>query len=98
MSDNGKIKTSEELAAERLKRYQDNPDSFTENVEIVVAVKRAPDGLMYKISGTAKELELCGINLLRKIMHALDNLEASANMHKVVPAKHGIIDFMRRRK
>lgn len=41
MGNNGqdKPKTPEELKAEQLKRYTDNPDTFTENDELIVAQK-----------------------------------------------------------
>ncbi len=57
MSDNGKEeqiprdeliqkeqpKTKEQFAEERLERYKNNPEAFTENSELIVAVKKDAD-------------------------------------------------------
>ena len=95
-------KTEEVLAQERLKRYQDNPQSFTEEHEIVVCVKRNPKGLMYMIDGKLpQELNIAWAELNRKIINILNSIEiyrAQEEKSKIIPAKHGILDFGRRHK
>ena len=80
MSDNGELKpeaekTPEQLASERLARYQANPETFTENTDIVACVMRSPKGPMIMIKGSQVELECAWAQLNLKIMNALRGIE-----------------------
>jgi len=96
MGDNGEPKTPEQ---ERLERYQKDPESFTENSELVVGVRRGEKGLSYLLQGNEQELNLCFSELTRKIMNVLNLIEATKqqNANKIIKP-HSVLDFVRRRK
>ena len=110
MSDNGKdiekeiVKTPEQLAQERLERYQKDPDSFTENFDLVVATKRSPLGLLTLINQASRvELELSWARLNHGIHNAITSIEMAEYMKKKevglhIPEKHRILRFARGRK
>ncbi len=71
--------------AERLKRYQSNPESFIETKrEVIVCMIRTPYGPMLYLGGHRQELQLAWAELNRKISHALDDFETQSKpkIHK----------------
>ena len=107
MSDNGKDlnqekppeKTSEQLASERLSRYLADPDKFVEMSEMVVCVKRTSIGPAMFIHGDKTELQIAWAEINEAIMGILRQMKLKAAMErqKIVPAKHGILNFARRK-
>lgn len=112
MGDDGKLekpeqKTDEQLEKERLERYQKNPYSFVEISDIILCVIRNPEsGIgMATFLGNCKRTELdIGISELNHLVQKkLLNWDMELQMKKqtsglITPNKHGILDFMRRRK
>jgi len=100
--DNGKkeIRTPEQIASDRLKRYQENPDKFTEDSQVVVCVRRSARGQEYLIQGSEQELNLAWCELNRRIMNVLNMIEIQKQeqQNKIIPAKGSMFDFARRRK
>ena len=95
------IKTEEQSKAEQAKRFADNPETFIEISELICAVIRNPKsqlGVSVMI-GNAKRSEIdisqselnYRIDLIRRQMDV-------GQQSKIVPARHGILDFGRRRK
>ena len=98
-------KTEEILAQERQERYIKNPDSFVECSEIVACCIREPNvgiGFSILISKCKRtELDIAQAEL----NHKMDMVRCSMDMEakialqsKIIPAKHGILDFGRRHK
>lgn len=100
--DNGQDKpiderTPEVLATERLLRYQANPESFTENTDLVLGVKKTANGLAYILgNNTPNGLKILKWDVDAQIDAAIYNIIA-ASKSKIVPVKHGIMDFVRRK-
>ena len=99
-NDNGKPepqaeKTPEQLASERLARYQANPESFVENSELVIGVKKTPQGLAYILGANS----VSGLKNLRwDIDTHIDNAIYAAMVDaksKVIPAKGSMFNFAR---
>jgi hypothetical protein len=97
-------KTEAQLATERLARYTAEPESFTENTDLIVAIKRSPKGMQTLINNATRvELELSWARLNHGIMNAITSIEMQEYMkkqseQKVLTPKHGMMDFARRRK
>jgi hypothetical protein len=107
MDDNGKDKPkpmteAEEkvfFAAERLKRYQLNPESFTEIGQIIICVKRSTEGLVCAVGGSEAELEYAWAKINRKIINVLNNLERINSQSKIVtPPKGSFLNFARHKR
>lgn len=104
--DNGSVdKTKEQLVEERLKRYQDSPDSFIEVKDILVACLKE-SGVIKVVGGKGNYSEYCmayaelitscgnTLNMMRT--QAMMQQEAANNLVK--PVSGGIMDFARRKK
>lgn len=74
------IKTTKQLAQERLERYQKNPEKFVEFSEIVVCVKRSTQGLGVYINGDKHELQIAWAELNESIMGILRAMKLEAAM------------------
>ena len=101
LGDNGKkeIKTPEQLASERFKRYQENPNKFTEDCQVVVCVRRTARGQEYLIQGSEQELNLAWCELNRRIINVLNTIEIQKQEgSKIIPAKGGLLNFARNRR
>jgi hypothetical protein len=99
MGDNGELqpKTNEELIKERLERYQKGPELFIEQSEVIVCVKRTPKGNMIMVNGTAIELKIAYTDITRALLKTIDEIEI-ANKNQIIQPKHGIVDFIRRKR
>jgi hypothetical protein len=97
-------KTPEQLAQERLERYQKNPDSFVEISELVVATIKTPKGMSIYISNHClkSDIALSMMELNHGISKMLLRREVESDMKRqaaqglIKPAR-GIIDFARRK-
>jgi len=104
MSDNGQPetpKTPEQLAQERLERYQKEPLMFIELTETVCCVaknEQSPLKLATFINPDAKRsaLGIALTELTYRIHCMLNQLDNQKN--KIIPAKHGILNFGRGRR
>lgn len=96
-------KTEIQLVSERFERYQKDPDSFTENKDLVVAIRRSPKGLMTLINNATRvELELSWARLNHGIHNTITSIEMQDYMRKeaekkIAIPKGGIMDFARRK-
>ena len=64
----GNEKTSEQLKEERRQRFEKNPNSFIEMSEIIVAVKRTPQGVAHYIgAASSQELNIAKIQVQLQI-------------------------------
>jgi len=109
--DNGELKkeeakTPEVLATERLARYQKDPQSFVEVSEIIACAIKTPGiglGVAVLVNNCKRseidiaktELEMAMIERLMELKQAADMQQAGI---KIVPAKHGMFDFVRRKR
>jgi len=104
MGDNGHIepvKTTEQLAKERLERYQKDPQSFIEIGEIVACAIKTP-GLGLGVAtfiGNCKrsELDIAYSELNMSMTERLMELRMAAQT-KIIPAKGSMFDFARRKR
>jgi len=98
MDDNHKPeaeKTAEQLASERFARYQANPESFTENSDLVIGVKKLSGGLAYILgANTIPGLKVLKWDIDMQIDNAIYNSMAEAKS-KIVPAKGSMFNFAR---
>jgi hypothetical protein len=104
MGDNGKIepgKTAEQLATERLTRYQANPESFIELNEVIACVIRNPGiglGVATYINPNCKRLEfdIAYSELQVSMIDMALQFRVRAELpNKVVPAKGNFLNFAR---
>jgi len=99
--DNGKIeeaKTSEQLATERLARYQANPQFFTENRDLILAVKRQDEGRSYFIGNTTPhELKIIKYDIDMQINSTIYQMIAESKS-KIIPAKGSFLNFARHKR
>ena len=109
MGDNGDIKgidkskpekTQEQLAQERLERYQKDPTSFTEITDIVASVIKKNGELCYLLGNNPIDLERAWAMLNRYIPGKLNYIERKvAEIQKTkLHIPHGIMNFVRRSK
>ena len=108
--DDGKLtpeptKTEEQLASERFSRYQKDPITFIELSDLICGVVRNPKSQLgvSVFIGIAKrsEIDIAEIELVHRISLTRRQMDIEAEMlhqSKIVPAKHGIFDFARKRK
>lgn len=102
--DNGKLeeKTQEQLKQERIDRFTKDPDSFTENTDLIVAMRRSPSGMMTLINNATRiELELSWARLSHGIHNAITSIEMQEYIKKntiVTPPKGAIPSFARSRR
>ena len=100
--ENKEPKTPEQLKEERLKRYQENPDSFVEYSEVIIAVLRKDKGMqpifgktnLYEITQAVSELQF---RLFKMRLDMELQLAELKEQNKIVKPKHGILDFARRK-
>ncbi len=92
--DNGKVKTPEQ---ERLERYQKDPNSFVERSELILAVKRSPEGVQYFIGNTtAHELKVIKYGIDLRIDSVIGSMIMASKSKIIQP--HGIMNFARGKK
>ncbi len=106
MGDNGKlelepVKTEEQLKTERAERYTKDPDTFIELSEVVCVVIRNPKSQLgvSVMVGNAKrsEIDIAQIELSYRIDLVRRQMDIqSEQAHKIIPAKHGILDGARK--
>ena len=95
------VKTPEQLAQERLERYQKNSANFVELQEVVCMVIKNPKsqlGVSVMVGNTQRSLLDIGITELTHIVNKvrLDmDIRQEMMKSKVVPATHGMIDGVR---
>lgn len=107
MGDNGKlepepVKTPEQLASERLKRYQENPDSFVEITDIIACVIRNPGvglGVATYIDPRCKrqEFDTAYSELQVSLMDFALQFRMRVDLanKKIIPAKGGFLQGIR---
>lgn len=98
--DNGEVKqekTEEQLASERMTRYQADPYSFIEVNDIIACVINTPKGPALRLKGTVFQLKVALAELMIAIPEYIKEM-VEANKPKIVtPQKHGILNFARRK-
>ena len=98
------IKTPEQLKLERAERFTKDPETFIEISELVCAVLHNPKsqlGISVMV-GVSKRSELntaqCELNhIIDATRRQMDRDAQEATQGKIVPAKHGIFNYARRR-
>jgi hypothetical protein len=106
--DNGKegLDTPEYLAAQRLTRYQKDPQSFVEVSEIIACAIKTPGlGLGVAVHiGNCKRSELdiakseLELNLIERLMELKSAAEMQQNGVKIIPPKGSMFNFARRKR
>ena len=100
------VKTPEVIAAERLARYQADPQKFVEISEIIACAIKTPGiGLGVAVFvGNCKrsEIDIAKTELEMAMIERLMELKQVSQMQqagvKILPAKHGMFDFVRRKR
>lgn len=106
---NGKLeqKTPEQFKEDRLKRYQEHPETFVELSEIVVMSIRNPKSQLgislFMGNASRKEIDLSWSELNHFISKSLMNMDIESAMKKeaeknLIHKPGGILNFARRRK
>jgi hypothetical protein len=102
MGDNGAVKNPEELAKERLLRYQADPQSFVEVSEIIACAVKTPGiglGVAIYIGNCKRsELDITWAELNTSMLEKLVQFRAEGaadNKPKILPGPHGVMDFIR---
>jgi hypothetical protein len=107
--ENGKVqeeKTPEQIRKERFERYQLAPDTFIELSDVVfVAFRNTKSALGVSfIVGNCKrsEMDISEIEIVHRLSMLRSRMDIEAQMKKqaeqVLVPKHGMMDFMRRKK
>lgn len=98
------VKTDEQLKIERSARHTSNPETFIELSDLICVVVRNPKsqlGVSVFIGNVRRsEIDIGQSELNHRIELTRRQMDIEAEMKhqsKIVPAKHGILDFRRRK-
>ncbi len=78
-------KTKEQIAAERLERYNKDPDSFIEKSELVIGAKKSPKGLLAFVAKTDSDNIIFAQGKLNRYIH---NMLHYAEIQAAMDAKN----------
>ena len=97
--DNGQIpekKTPEELAIEKRKAFEIDPDQFVHMSELIIAVRKGEKGIETLINPESPvNVELSLTRLTRTAYLFLQSNDMKNREQKIVPAKGSMLNFAR---
>ena len=75
-NDNGKLKTPEQLLEDKKKAFDENPDSFVDLSEVIIVVKRSPNGISHWLgSATRSQYNVAKSEVQYQIDKILTNMD-----------------------
>src|SRR3990167_9535794 len=94
--------TQEEITIKRQKLWSDNPDEFIHISELVIGTRVLPSGQLQCVVGMPNQLllEMSGTRItyeINKILMALETKARREAQPSIIPAKGGIMNFVRRK-
>jgi hypothetical protein len=103
--DNGGIepreKTQEEILAEKKAAFEADPDKFVCMDDLILAAKRGKNGIDTLIAPASRtELEIALMRITHQcygVFNAMSMAQQQAQK-KIVQPKHGVMDFVRRKR
>ena len=75
-NDNGKLKTPEQLLEDKKKAFDENPDNFVDLSEVIIVVKRSPNGVAHWVgSATRSQYNVAKSEVQYQIDKILTNMD-----------------------